>query len=305
MRVVIAGGTGFLGRALAGRLVRDGHDVAILSRGGAAGSAADGARAVAWTPNGDTGPWAAEIDGADAVVNLAGAGIADRRWTEARKRRLHDSRVLSTRSLAAAVRAARVKPRVFIQCVAVGIYGAHPNGATFDESSGPGTDFLAQLCVAWEAAAQPVAAEGCRVVILRSGVVLSRRGGALAKMLPAFHFFVGGRIASGRQYMSWIHLDDWVGMTIWTIENPAVSGPVNAAAPQPVTNAEFSRALGRALHRPSWAPVPGFVLNVVFGEMATDCLILGQRVVPARAIEMGYQFKFGHIDEALADAVRH
>jgi hypothetical protein len=303
MRIVIAGGSGFLGRALTDRLARDGHDVVVLSRG--AGGTAKGVRAVAWTPDGGVGPWAAEIDGADAVVNLAGAGIADSRWTKARKQLLHDSRIFSTRSLAAAVQAARVKPRAFIQAGGVGIYGAHENGATFDESSAPGSDFLAKLCVEWEEAARPISAGGCRLVVMRNAVVLSRKGGALAKMLPAFQFFVGGRIASGRQFMSWIHLDDWVGMTIWAIENQVVSGPINAAAPNPVTNADFSRALGRALHRPSVMPVPGFVLRLIFGEMATDCLILGQRAVPTRATELGFRFKFGQIGEALAEAVRH
>ena len=304
MRVVIAGGSGFLGRALTERLTRSGHQVVILSRGAGGRNVRDGVRAVAWTPNGEAGPWAADIDGADAIVNLAGAGIADRRWTKARKQLLYDSRINSTRSLVAAVRAARVKPRVFVQDVGIGIYGAYANGATFDESSGFGSDFLARLCVAWEEAAQPIAAEGCRLVVMRNSIVLSRGGGALARMLPAFQFFVGGRIASGRQYMPWIHLDDWVGMTIWAIENPAVSGPINAAAPNPVTNAEFSRALGRALHRPAWAPVPAFVLNLIFGEMATDCLTLGQRALPKRAVELGYRFRFERIDEALADAVR-
>jgi uncharacterized protein len=305
MRVVIAGGSGFLGRALVERLTRDGHQAVILSRGDGADLATAGARVVSWTPNGETGPWAADVDGADAVVNLAGAGIADRRWTKARKQLLYDSRIFSTRSLAAAVRAATIKPRVFIQAGGVGIYGAYQNGATFDETSASGSDFLAKLCVAWEEAASPIAAHGCRVVVMRNAVVLSRGGGALARMLPAFQFFVGGRIASGRQYMPWIHLDDWVGMTMWAIENPAVSGAINAAAPHPVTNAEFSRALGHALHRPSWAPVPGFVLNLIFGEMATDCLILGQRVLPKRALELGYRFRFERVDEALADAVRH
>jgi len=303
MRVVIAGGSGFLGRALIGRLTRDGHQVVILSRGDGALIAKAGVRVVSWTPNGESGPWAAEIDDADAVVNLAGAGIADRRWTKARKQLLHDSRIQSTQSLAAAVRAAQVRPRVFVQAGGVGIYGAHEHDRTFDESSAFGSDFLATLCITWEEAASPLAALGCRVVVMRNGVVLSRRGGALARMLPAFRMFVGGRIASGSQFMSWIHLDDWIGMTMWAVENQAVSGPINATAPNPVTNAEFSRALGRALHRPSWAPVPGFVLRLIFGELATDCLILGQRVLPRRTLELGYRFRFDRIDDALADAV--
>lgn len=304
MRVVLAGGTGFLGRALVARLVRDGHQAVVLTRDAAARPTQLGVRWVAWTPDGGIGPWAAEIDGADAVVNLAGAGIADARWTDSRKRLLRDSRVLSTGSLAAAVAAARVKPRVFVHLTGVGLYGAHADGPTFDESSAPGTDFLGRLCVEWEDAARPIAGSGCRLVILRNGVVLSRRGGALARMLPAFRLFAGGRIASGRQWMSWIHLDDWVAMTMWAIENPSVSGALNAVAPHPVVNADFTRALGRALHRPAWAPVPAFVLNLIFGEMATAVLILGQRVVPARALELGYRFQFADIAPALADAVR-
>lgn len=304
MRVVIAGGSGFLGRALAERLVRGGHQVVVLSRDARTGRETDRVRVVAWTPNGDAASWATALDGADAVVNLAGAGIADRRWTKARKQLLYDSRIQSTRSLKVAVRAARVKPGVFIQASGIGIFGAHGNGDEFDETSPFGSDFLARLCVAWEAEARPIAESGCRVVIMRNGVVLSRQGGALARMLPAFQFFVGGRIASGRQYMSWIHLDDWIDMAIWAIEHPTVSGPLNATSPNPVRNTEFARALGRALHRPSWAPVPGFVLRLIFGEMATDCLILGQRAIPRRPVELGYRFRFERIDDALAAAVR-
>ncbi len=304
MRVIIAGGSGFLGRELTERLTRDGHQVVVLSRDAGATAGLANARVVPWTPDGDSGAWAGEIDGADAVVNLAGAGIADRRWTAARKQLLMDSRLQSTRSLAAAVRAAANMPPVFIQQSAIGFYGAYDNGGEFDEGSSPGSDFLAGLCVAWEAEAHPLSAMGCRVVFLRTGIVLSRKGGALAKMLPPFRFFVGGRVASGRQTMSWIHLDDWVGMVLWAIGNSAVRGPVNATASNPVTNAEFARAIGRALHRPSWAPVPAAVLKLVFGEMATDCLIRGQRVLSRRGAELGYQFRFEKVDEAVAAAIR-
>ena len=304
MRVVIAGGSGFLGRALIERLTRDGQQVVVLSRDAGTSLKTDRARVAPWTPNGDTGPWASALDGADVVINLAGAGIADRRWSSARKQLLYESRMQSTRSLVAAVRAAGTKPGVFIQGSAVGIYGSYDNGGQFDERSSPGSDCLAGLCVAWEAEAQPVSAMGCRLVFLRTGIVLSRTGGALAKMLLPFRLFVGGRVDTGRQYMSWIDLDDWIGMVMWAIGNPAVSGPVNATAPYPVTNAEFARAIGHALHRPSWAPVPGFVLKLVFGELATDCLIRGQRVVSRRGAELGYQFRYERIDEAMAAAVR-
>ena len=301
MQVVIAGGSGFLGRALTDRLIADGHSVVVVSReaeGTSIGS--PNLRAVRWTPDGGAGEWAGAIDDADAVVNLAGAGIADKRWTRARKELLLRSRVDSTRSLASALRTMKTRPPVFIQASAIGFYGSYDNGGEFNEGSSPGSDFLAGLCVAWEAEAHPISALGSRVVILRNGIVLSKKGGALAKMLPPFRFFVGGPIASGRQSMSWIHLDDWVRMVIWAIHTPAVSGAINATAPNPVPNAEFSRALGRALHRPSWAPVPAIVLRAMFGEMATDMLIRGQRVVPARTLQLGYQFRYPQIAEAMA-----
>jgi uncharacterized protein (TIGR01777 family) len=300
MRVVIAGGSGFLGSALADRLIADGHHVVVLSREAEGSSDNSNLRAVRWTPNGTTGEWAGEIDGADAVVNLAGAGIADKRWTGARKDLLLRSRVDSTRSLASAMRTVKARPPVFIQASGIGFYGSYDNGGEFDEASSPGSDFLAGLCVAWEAEAHPISALGSRVVILRNGIVLSKKGGALAKMLPPFRFFVGGPIASGRQSMSWIHLDDWVRMVIWAFHTSAVSGAINATAPNPVPNAEFSRALGRVLHRPSWAPVPAVVLRAMFGEMASDILIRGQRVVPARTLQLGYQFRYPQIAEAMA-----
>jgi uncharacterized protein (TIGR01777 family) len=303
VKVVIAGGSGFLGRALVARLRAHHRDVVVLSRGG--GNAPDGVRVVNWSPDGsaDAAVWAEEIDGADAIVNLVGAGIADRRWTAARKRLLRDSRLLGTRSLVAAVRAARRRPTVFIQQSAIGIYGTAGDDV-FDERTPPGSDFLAGLCVEWEREAGPLSDLGCRVVCLRTGLVLSRAGGALSRMLPAFRLFAGGPIASGGQYMSWIHLDDWVSMVAWAIDTPSAVGAINATAPQPVPNAEFARALGRALHRPSWIPVPAVVLRLLFGEMAEALLIRGQRVLPARARQFGFKFSHQEISEALASAVR-
>jgi uncharacterized protein len=262
-----------------------------------------GFSAAHWTPNGETGDWAREIDGADALVNLAGAGIADQRWSAARKRVLWNSRILSTKSLVNALRTVTQRPSVLIQGSAAGYYGAFANGPTLDEASPPGSDFLAQLCIAWEAEAQPAASLGCRLVVTRSSVVISRDGGALPRMMLPFWLFAGGPIGSGRQIMSWIHLDDWVEMMTWAIEKAAVSGPVNLAAPEPVTNAEFSRALGRAMHRPSWIPVPGFALRLIVGEMANDALLLGHRILPKRAQELGYVFRYPGVDAALAAAV--
>jgi uncharacterized protein (TIGR01777 family) len=310
MRIVIAGGSGFLGSALSDRLRTARHDVVVLTRDGAqsrrGGSRTPEARPVRyahWTPNGEAGDWAKEIDGADAVVNLAGAGIADKRWTAARKRVLWNSRILSTKSLVNAFRTVARRPSVLIQGSAAGYYGAFANGPTIDESSLPGSDFLAQLCVAWEAEAQAAAALGCRLVIARSSVVISGDGGALPRMMLPFRLFAGGPLGSGRQVMSWIHIDDWIEMILWAIEKSAVSGPVNLAAPEPVTNAEFSRALGRAMRRPSWLPVPGFALRLIVGEMADDALLLGHRILPKRAQESGYVFRHPGIDEALASAV--
>ena len=309
MKVVIAGGSGFLGRALTARLDGEGHTVVILTRG--ASDSSGRIRRIRWQPDGSAPPpeagqstsWAREIESADAVVNLAAVGIADRRWTSKRKQALIDSRRLSTRSLIAAVRAASKRPAVFIQNCGVGYYGL-AGEEILDESSPPGLDFLARLCVDWEAEARAVEALGCRLVILRTGVVLARNGGALKRMLPAFQFFVGGPIASGRQYFSWILREDWLDLVSWALTTPAVAGAINATSPEPVTNAVFARALGRALHRPSSLAVPGFVLKILFGGIAEAGLINGQRVVPKRALSLGFAFQYPRIDTALAAALK-
>lgn len=306
MKVVIAGGTGVLGRALTARLTADGHGIVTLTRRAKPGSGAvrGAARQVEWTPDGTAGVWARELDDTDAIVNLAGAGIADKRWTSARKEELRSSRVLSARSLVAGLRAARARPRIFVQNTGAGYYGADLTDRAVDESFPPGDDFLSELCVAWEAEAHAVPALDCRLVILRSAVVLTPDGGALKKMLPAFQAFVGGPIASGRQYFSWIHVDDWIAMVRWAIVTPSVSGTYNAASPNPVTNREFSKALGRALHRPSVIPVPALALKVMFGALAEPALILGQRVIPKRALEAGFTFQHPAVDEALTSLLK-
>jgi uncharacterized protein (TIGR01777 family) len=299
--VVIAGGSGFLGGALTPRLARE-HSVIVLSRSKprSAPKEGDRVRAVQWNPDGTLGDWAKAIDGTDAIVNLAGAGIADRRWTEARKRELIDSRVKSTESLVQAVLSATNPPKTFIQQSGVGYYGAYDDGPVVEESSPPGHDFLGEMAVQWEAAAKPVEPIGTRLVTVRTGIVLAKHGGALKKMMLPFHFFVGGPIGSGRQYMSWIHLDDWTGMIAWAIRMRLVTGTINATAPNPVPNWEFCRALGRAMRRPSWAPVPGFVLKAMFGEMGEVALLKGQRAVPARANELKFAFRYQEIRAAFA-----
>jgi uncharacterized protein (TIGR01777 family) len=296
LRVVIAGGTGFLGRALTSRLTAAGHDVVVLTRHPP--DARGSPRYVRWSPDGGAGDWAQSIEGADAVVNLAGEGLADRRWTTQRKAILRSSRIFSTRSLVAAIRIAARRPALLVGASGIGYYG-DTGDSRVDESCGPGSDFLAALCVDWEAEAAAASALGCRVVVVRSGVVLAKSGGALQRMKTPFQFFVGGPIGSGRQFISWIHRDDWLSLVQWALARDEIAGPVNASSPAPVTNREFSDALGRALHRPAWLPVPRLALKILVGELADTALLSGQRAVPARALAAGFTFAHPLIDEAL------
>ena len=304
MRIVIAGGTGFIGSPLAEVYAEEGHDVRVLTRslpdGDARhdpGTGKPGITRVGWHPNGAAGAWSHIVDDADAVVNLAGESLSDGRWTAARKAAMRDSRILATRSLVEAIRASARPPRVFISGSAVGYYG--PSGAEpKTEDAQPGDDFLARLTQDWEAEARKAEGTGTRVVLLRSGVVLEKTAGALPRMMRPFRFFVGGRVGSGHQYLSWIHRLDVVELIRWIIDTPAVIGPVNATAPHPVTNREFSRALGRALRRPSLFPVPAFVLKALFGELG-EMLLTGQRVVPGKAQSHGYHFRYPEIDIAM------
>lgn len=297
MKIVIAGGSGFLGRPLADTLLHDGHEVIVLSRTPDA-RVAPGARAAAWTPGG-TGPWVSHIDGAGVVVNLAGESIGGRRWSAARKQRIDVSRIDATRSLVEAIGAAEVPPPVFVSGSAVGFYG--PCGdEVVTEDSRPGNDFLAHVCRHWEAEAMAASTPRTRVVCVRSGLVLERDGGALPQMLPPFRFGVGGPVGSGRQYWPWIHRQDWIDLVLFALRTPSLSGPVNATAPAPVTNAEFARALGRALRRPALIPAPAPALRLLLGEMAGPLLLSGQRAVPARAERHGFTFRFREIDAALA-----
>lgn len=303
MHVVIAGGSGFLGGELTRRLVAGGHDVTILTRGAA--RAEPGASVVLWQPNGAADIWARALDGADAIVNLSGAGIADRRWTPARKALLRRSRIDPTRSLVTGVETCRHRPSVFVQGSAVGCYGASLDDRPIDESHAPGSDFLGRLCVEWEAAAQPVSALGCRLVVLRTGLALSSRGGVLPPIARPFRLFAGGPVGSGRQYLPWIHVNDWVALVAWAIGNTSIAGPLNASAPNPVTNDEFSRALAHALGRPSWLRVPPFVMRTLLGaEMADAILLNGQRVVPTKAVAEGFRFQFTDVERALETELR-
>jgi hypothetical protein len=305
MRIVIAGGTGFIGSPLAEVYAEEGHDVRLLTRSlrdGESrhdpGTGMPGITKVGWKADGAAGAWASVLDGADAVVNLAGESIGDKRWTPQRKTQLRDSRVLPTRSLVAAIRSAAAPPKVLINSSAVGYYG-NSGAEPRTEESKPGEGFLAQVAQEWEAEAVKAEGAGTRVVLLRTGVVLEKAGGALPQMMRPFRFFVGGPIGSGRQYISWIHRLDVIEMIRWIVETPAITGAVNATAPYPVTNREFSKALGHALRRPSLVPVPGFALKVMFGELAGPLLLEGQRVLPARAQAHGYHFRYPEIDIAM------
>ena len=298
MRIVIAGGTGFLGAPLTQTLAQQGHRVTVLTRTARAADAG-GANHVAWAPDGTAGAWAREIDGADAVINLAGESIAGSRWTAAHKQRVLDTRRLATRSIAAALEAARVRPPLLINGSAVGYYGPHGD-EVITEAAPAGHDFLATVCVEWEAEARRAASDRTRVVMLRTGLALERDGGSLPQMLPPFWFGAGGPVGSGRQYWPWIHRADWIALVQWILTTPGVEGPVNATAPNPVTNAEFARALGRAMRRPAFMPAPGFALKLLLGEMAEGLLLSGQRAVPRRAEEGGFEFRYRDVDAALA-----
>lgn len=302
MRVIIAGGSGFLGRALADALTEAGHRVQILTRQPTpAGNASATHERITWAPDGTAnGPWASACSGADVIVNLAGESIAAGRWTDARKTGLRDSRVLPTRSLAQLFARAAKPPAALVSASAIGYYGDR-GGETLTEDAGPGRDFLAELSVEWEREALAAEKGGARVVLLRTGIVLDPREGALAKMVPPFRLFAGGPFGSGRQYMSWIHRDDWVSLAKWAVETPAIRGPLNLTAPNPAMNADFARALGRALRRPALIPAPGFALKSILGEMAGPLLLSSQRVVPAKALDGGFRFVHPALDEALAD----
>jgi len=297
MTIVIAGGSGFLGRALTEALTGAGHDGVVLTRRETGRSGP--ARAVRWKPDGTVGAWASALDGADAVVNLAGESIAAGRWTAARKRSILESRLRATRSLVGAIAGARRPPAAFVSASAQGYYGDHGDEEV-TEKSAAGTDFMAEVCVRWEAEALK-AADLTRVVLLRTGLVLSASEGALPRMLLPFRLFGGGKLGSGRQYMSWIHWRDWVRAAQWLLDSGRTDGPLNVCTASPVTNGEFSTTLGHVLHRPSWLPTPAFAIRTVVGEMADALLFTSIRMVPRRLLDLGYRFRFPDLEGALRE----
>lgn len=299
MRVVVTGATGLIGRRLVARLRDRGDEVTVLSRDPARARAALGVEAVAWDPLSEPAPTDA-LAGRDGVVHLAGEPVAQR-WSPAVKESVRASRVTGTVNLVEGLRGAEPRPGVLVSSSAVGYYG--DRGADrLDESAPAGQGFLADVVRAWELEAQRAGELDVRVVLVRTGVVLDRSGGALETMLPPFRAGVGGPVAGGKQYVPWIHLDDEVGILLAALDGNEWSGPVNATAPEPATNRELSRALGRALHRPAVVPVPGLALRALYGEMA-EVVTGGARAVPARALELGYRFSHPELDEALRSAL--
>ncbi len=308
MRIVIAGGTGLIGRELTRNLATNGYQVIVLSRNPQKyrGMFGENVRLAQWNGR-SLGEWAKEIDGAHAVVNLAGeslsgSGLLPDRWTEDKKRRIRESRLSVGRALVDGIEQVDKKPKVFIQASAVGYYGSTAD-TLITESSPPGSDFLASVTVDWEASTEAVEAFGVRRVVARIGLVLSTEDGALPRLLLPWRLFAGGWFGSGDQWWSWIHIADVVGAMQFLMENDLAEGPVNVTAPNPVTNKEFGKALGRAMNRPSLLPVPAFALRTVLGEVATTVLE-GQRVLPYRLMEMDYPFHYQKIDEALFALLR-
>lgn len=298
MKIVITGATGMIGSLLVERLSnRLDTSLVMLSRRPARETRVANRQWLAWQP-GAGGEWEHAIEGADAVINLAGEPIAGKRWSEKQKLILRSSRIEATRSLVEAIARAKLKPKALISASAVGYYGPHGD-ERLNEDSKPGEDFLSRLCVDWENQAKAAESFGVRVSLLRTGIVLAKGAGALQKMVPPFKFFAGGPLGSGHQWMPWIHIDDEVGLIEFLLDRTDARGPFNGTAPNPVTMAAFSQELGRALNRPSWASVPPSVLALLLGEMA-DMLLTGQRATPDAALKLGFQFKYPHLADALS-----
>ena len=295
MKILITGSTGLVGTALTQGLQRAGHTVCRLVRSGTSPGSSQGFD-VNWNPA--TGELGGAAVGADAVVNLAGASIADGRWTPPRKQLLRDSRVNTTRALVQALAKMSARPRVLVSASATGYYG-NRGDETLTESSEPGNDFLSGIAKEWEYEALKAEALGIRVVRARFGVILAKQGGALPQMMRPFQFFVGGKIGPGNQWMSWIILEDTIAILRLAIENANITGPLNVVSPQPVTNAQFTRILAAAVHRPALFPAPAFALRLLLGEMADALLLSSQRVQPAQLQKLNYQFIHPDLAEAL------
>ena len=299
----MTGATGLIGRRLCERLIEKGYEIIVFARNpDAARKRVPGANAyIAWTPT-ENGSWAEAVDGAHAIINLAGAPIFGKRWTDEYKREIRDSRILGTKGLVQAAISTANKPHVFINGSATGYYGFRDD-TKLDENASPGSDFLARACVDWEAEALKAQAAGIRTVVIRTGVVLSTEEGGLPQMLLPFKFFSGGPILPGTQWFSWIHLEDEVGIILLALEDERVQGPINSTAPEPQTNQAFEATISKVYGTPSWLPVPGFALKLLLGEVA-DMATEGQRVIPKKAEDLGYTFQYRTSEAALRDLLK-
>lgn len=302
MKVAVTGATGFVGTRLVERLQSEGHSVVVLTRSPERAqrtfpkASFSNVDLVAYTPL-ESGDWQKAIAGCDAVVNLAGEPIAEGRWSPERRQAIVNSRKVGTQKIVEAIAQATPKPSVLVNSSAIGYYGTSET-ATFDEGSAAGNDFLAQVCQQWEGEAEKVRETGTRLVILRTGIVLGKEGGALAKMVTPFQLFAGGPLGSGRQWVSWIHREDLVSLILQALTNPQLNGTLNATAPHPVRMAEFCEDVGQVLNRPSWLPVPELALIALLGDAAT-IVLEGQQVLPKRTQEQGFQFQFPELKPAL------
>jgi uncharacterized protein (TIGR01777 family) len=303
MRIIMTGGTGLIGKALCAQLSADGHIVTVLSRNpDKSRDMPAGVRVEQWDGKTTQG-WGQLVDGADAVINLAGAGIADAPWTESRKQLIRESRIQAGLAIQNAIKAAEKKPAVLLQASAVGYYGQNHDDSIITEATAAGDDFLAKTCFDWEMSTAPVARMGVRRVILRTGIVLSNTGGAFPKMLLPFKFFAGGPLGNGKQWMPWIHIHDEIRAIMHLLTHPATEGAYNLCAPNPVTNKQFSNLVGSQMGRPAFLPAPAFALKTVLGEMST-ILLDGQRAIPEKLEQSGFVFTYPTAHEALSQLLK-
>lgn len=302
MKVLVTGATGFVGQRVVRQLIEAGDEVVVLTRNVAKGALNLGNKCKFYVWSDTTTPPPMEaFAGVDGVINLLGEGIADKRWNDEQKKKIHDSRILSTQRIVEAMKSMPVRPRVLVSASAIGIYGNRENEELTEESS-TGNDYLANLCKEWEAEAYKAKEFGVRVAVIRTGVAIGKDGGALKKMLPIFKLGAGGPVGNGRQFMSWIHVEDLAQMYVEALKNPSFQGPLNGTAPYPATSKEFAKVLGKCVNRPAFAPVPAFALKLVFGEMST-VLLDGQKVLPVKFKAHKFRFRYPTLEMAIKESI--